>query len=614
MYGAPPSLASQDLAKSFPVQLPTLKGISIPPLESSPPLSPVESCSTVPPRISCPSVQRIDTTGLRSQPDRTARSLGHKHSRSLEIPTVSPSFASVNPLDSAVSDSFLLPWSKQPTASQGVPSSLAGIYISQSSRKNPCSGIAARSIPQGISVFPSMTPVLDPSSPDFDSEEGGESEEDADSEDVWDLIPYDISWGPTYYGYREGTLPGPEGNCIFLRSPTPLKYQRTGQACEKCRERKAKCSGSRPSCARCATRGLTCIYASEAKQIKLDNLINEKDMVITTIDVHSALAKPHCFYSQSQISQSRARVRRNTDCGSHANATSVSIQSRGAELRRRHSTIGSSRSASHTAAGHRLRAYREHRVTRASMEGKDARGFPGALLDPLITFPEIGAEGDDHLVSESNRTSHRTLLLRADSVRSQTAFSSSEIDLEGREEGLSYEVIHAQGSPEAPQDGWEMQTVDKRELPSDGSSLAVPSLAVPSLTSDFVDNAPVIPDCVSSDASKFRPSESTFGEGYTHQTWHNQSIQSCPILAGGSERTFDVPSGVFDCDSLGASRDAMSLASCWTCDVVAQTKVELEGYSMEVDAPYIALPSHAPDFYEFDQNETIKAWFPSESY
>ncbi|KAL5521804.1 hypothetical protein ACEPAF_2552 [Sanghuangporus sanghuang] len=612
MYGAPPSLAPQDLAQSFPVRLPTLKGISIPPLESSPPLSPIESCLIVSPRISCPSVQRIDTTGVRSQPDGSVRSLGHKHSRSLEIPTVSPSFVSVNPLDSAVSDSFLLPWSKQFTASQEVPSSLAGIYISQSSRKNPCSGIAASSIPQGISVFPSMTPVLDSPSPDLDSEEGGESEEDADSEDVWDLIPYDISWGPTYYGYREGTLPGPEGKCVFLRSPTPLKYQRTGQACEKCRERKAKCSGSRPSCARCATRGLTCIYASESKQIKLDNLINEKDMAITTIDVRSALAKPNRIDSQTQSSQNRARVRRNTDCGSHA--TSVSIQSRGAELRRRHSTIGSSRSSSHTAAGHRLRAYREHRVTRASMEGKDARGFPGALLDPLITFPENGAEGaegDDHLVSESNRTSYRTLLLRTDSIGSQTAFSSSEIDLEGREEILSYELIHAQGSLEAPQDGWEIRTVDRKELPSDGSSLAVPSLAP-----DLVDNAPVVPDCVSSDPSKFRPSDSTFGGGYAHQTWHNQSIQACPILAGGSERMFDVPSGAFDCDSLGTSRDAMSLASCWPCDVVAQTKVELEGYSMEVDVPYIALPSHAPDFYEFDhnKNETIKAWFPSESY
>lgn len=40
--------------------------------------------------------------------------------------------------------------------------------------------------------------------------------------------------------YRRGKLPGPEGDCIFLRSPTPVKNQRTSEACKKCRERKAK--------------------------------------------------------------------------------------------------------------------------------------------------------------------------------------------------------------------------------------------------------------------------------------------------------------------------------------------------------------------------------------
>ena len=60
------------------------------------------------------------------------------------------------------------------------------------------------------------------------------------SEDSWNLIPYDVPWGPEYYHYRAGTLPGPEGACIFLRSPTPLKNRRTQKACNKCRQRKAK--------------------------------------------------------------------------------------------------------------------------------------------------------------------------------------------------------------------------------------------------------------------------------------------------------------------------------------------------------------------------------------
>ncbi|KAI0043314.1 hypothetical protein FA95DRAFT_1563434 [Auriscalpium vulgare] len=40
---------------------------------------------------------------------------------------------------------------------------------------------------------------------------------------------------------------------------------RTAQACEKCRTRKAKCSGDHPTCQRCLTRGLVCEYAPERK-------------------------------------------------------------------------------------------------------------------------------------------------------------------------------------------------------------------------------------------------------------------------------------------------------------------------------------------------------------
>jgi len=59
-------------------------------------------------------------------------------------------------------------------------------------------------------------------------------------DDCWNLIPYNVPWGHNYHNYEYGTLPGPEGACIFLRSPTPVKSQRTSQACKKCRERKAK--------------------------------------------------------------------------------------------------------------------------------------------------------------------------------------------------------------------------------------------------------------------------------------------------------------------------------------------------------------------------------------
>ncbi|KDQ23167.1 hypothetical protein PLEOSDRAFT_1086575 [Pleurotus ostreatus PC15] len=49
---------------------------------------------------------------------------------------------------------------------------------------------------------------------------------------------------------------------IFYRTPEHPRL-RTAQACEKCRTRKAKCSGEHPACQRCITRGLVCEYAKE---------------------------------------------------------------------------------------------------------------------------------------------------------------------------------------------------------------------------------------------------------------------------------------------------------------------------------------------------------------
>ncbi|EAU88713.2 hypothetical protein CC1G_01086 [Coprinopsis cinerea okayama7 len=44
-------------------------------------------------------------------------------------------------------------------------------------------------------------------------------------------------------------------------SPPSIK-PRTAQACDKCRERKTKCSGERPTCMRCFSRGLICHYTA----------------------------------------------------------------------------------------------------------------------------------------------------------------------------------------------------------------------------------------------------------------------------------------------------------------------------------------------------------------
>ncbi|KZT34545.1 hypothetical protein SISSUDRAFT_1122182 [Sistotremastrum suecicum HHB10207 ss-3] len=108
---------------------------------------------------------------------------------------------------------------------------------------------------------PATPPHLEPSSlPPAVAED--------DPEQPWNLVPYHVPWGSSYVGYSSGTLPGPEGGkSIFLRSPTPTKNQRTSQACEKCRERKAKCSGSRPACGRCIARGHVCEYGPEIKKV-----------------------------------------------------------------------------------------------------------------------------------------------------------------------------------------------------------------------------------------------------------------------------------------------------------------------------------------------------------
>ncbi|EKM77522.1 hypothetical protein AGABI1DRAFT_108042 [Agaricus bisporus var. burnettii JB137-S8] len=51
---------------------------------------------------------------------------------------------------------------------------------------------------------------------------------------------------------------------IFYRTPEHPRL-RTAQACEKCRTRKAKCSGDHPACKRCINRGLVCEYAKEGR-------------------------------------------------------------------------------------------------------------------------------------------------------------------------------------------------------------------------------------------------------------------------------------------------------------------------------------------------------------
>ncbi|KAJ3793714.1 hypothetical protein GGU11DRAFT_748663 [Lentinula aff. detonsa] len=75
--------------------------------------------------------------------------------------------------------------------------------------------------------------------------------------------------GPTHSDLYPGTQHTLAGSLdpttgVFYRTPEHPRL-RTAQACEKCRTRKAKCSGEHPSCKRCLNRGLVCEYAKEGR-------------------------------------------------------------------------------------------------------------------------------------------------------------------------------------------------------------------------------------------------------------------------------------------------------------------------------------------------------------
>ncbi|KAF9269744.1 hypothetical protein L218DRAFT_993742 [Marasmius fiardii PR-910] len=74
--------------------------------------------------------------------------------------------------------------------------------------------------------------------------------------------PYLSESGSSHRPSLAGSLDPATG--IFYRTPEHPRL-RTAQACEKCRTRKAKCSGEHPSCKRCLSRGLICQYAKEGR-------------------------------------------------------------------------------------------------------------------------------------------------------------------------------------------------------------------------------------------------------------------------------------------------------------------------------------------------------------
>ncbi|KAK0482554.1 hypothetical protein IW261DRAFT_1468306 [Armillaria novae-zelandiae] len=80
----------------------------------------------------------------------------------------------------------------------------------------------------------------------------------------------------------------------FFSSPASFSFantsmrQRTQQACDKCRERKTKCSGEKPVCKRCTTRGLICQYTSRETRARGNVATPKLRTAVSSIDLRGS--------------------------------------------------------------------------------------------------------------------------------------------------------------------------------------------------------------------------------------------------------------------------------------------------------------------------------------
>ncbi|KAF8610316.1 hypothetical protein BDV93DRAFT_601348 [Ceratobasidium sp. AG-I] len=108
-------------------------------------------------------------------------------------------------------------------------------------------------------------------------------------------------WGPPPPppGHEQGAIMNPgDGEDGERDADGKLKIKRTFQACQKCRQRKAKCNGARPSCQHCTTRGLACEYAKERSKPRANGEEGDESQdghspeVPSTMDPSQAMASP----------------------------------------------------------------------------------------------------------------------------------------------------------------------------------------------------------------------------------------------------------------------------------------------------------------------------------
>ncbi|KAG6336217.1 hypothetical protein ID866_2868 [Astraeus odoratus] len=162
---------------------------------------------------------------------------------------------------------------------------------------------------------------------------------------------------------------------IFYRTPEPPRL-RTAQACEKCRKRKAKCSGEHPACQRCILRGLVCIYAPEGR---LRGPAKQKLKPLTTIPPTG---------SRSATSSTDVPSSSNASSSSSASSATSTASSRWAVV-----SATDSGAESKSLGGHAKGAT----VSSSQTESSPEWDFQSVLMEPsshsVESLPLRGAEG-----------------------------------------------------------------------------------------------------------------------------------------------------------------------------------------------------------------------------
>ncbi|KAH9928200.1 uncharacterized protein B0H18DRAFT_1001807 [Fomitopsis serialis] len=124
-------------------------------------------------------------------------------------------------------------------------------------------------------------------------------------------------------------LPLPSRSCDTSPARRRIeKGKRTPQACERCRIRKTKCNGGRPSCERCIRLGATCGYVLDHKAVRTQlRKLQKEGLLSDTIDLSPRRTRSHgeqepaAMSRPARMTRSRSRLALNSDLASGVGAS-----------------------------------------------------------------------------------------------------------------------------------------------------------------------------------------------------------------------------------------------------------------------------------------------------